>query len=244
MTRHELPALPYPYDALQPWIDEQTMRLHHDYHHRMWVDELNAAQDRLVATWHSGDAALVRYFQRLVSIYQSEHALHGLFWEIMGPNQGGKPAGELAEQIAQDFGSFGALKARFSRVANSLRAAGWAVLVWQPWHWQLAIMSGDSYSLQTGAGGTALLALDVWEHAYYLRYQHRRAEYVHNWWNTVNWGRVAERFAAASRTGLLRREHTRGKRMDHPRRIPETPPAAADHRAFAGTGTEHTERIR
>ena len=244
MTRHELPALPYDYDALHPWIDEQTMRLHHDYHHRRWVDELNAAQDRLVAAWQSGDALLIRHFQRLVAFYQSEHALHGLFWETMGPNQGGQPSGDLADQITQDFGSFGALKSRFSRVANSIETAGWAVLVWQPGHWQLAIMSGESYRLQTGASGTALLALDVWEHAYYLRYQHRRAEYVHNWWNTVNWARVAERFAAGTRTGLVRQERARSKRMNAPRRNPDAPPVIADARAVGAAGPENTDHTR
>lgn len=244
MTRHELPALPYDYNALQPWIDEQTMRLHHDYHHRRWVEELNAAQDRLVAAWQSGDAALIRHFQRLVAVYQSEHALHGLFWETMGPNQGGQPKGELADQIAQDFGSFGGLKSRFSRVANSLETAGWVVLVWQPWHSQLAIVSGESAGLQTESGGTAMLALDVWEHAYYLRYQHRRAEYVHNWWNTVNWVRVAERFGAASRTALPRRERAHRRRGSLLRRTPDALPGVADGRAVVGTGPDYPDRTR
>ncbi|MFN8627920.1 MAG: superoxide dismutase [Candidatus Binatia bacterium] len=232
MIRHQLPPLPYSYNALQPWIDEQTMRLHHGYHHRKWVEELNAAQDRLVAAWQSGDAALIRHFQRLIALYQSEHALHGLFWETMGPNQGGLPRGDVADQIVQDFGTFGALKSRFSRVANSLETAGWVVLTWQPWHSQLAIVSGEGVGLQTEAGGTALLALDVWEHAYYLRYQHRRAEYVHNWWNTVNWAHVGERFSAASRSRLTGRAHARGRHAARPPADPDARPGASGTAAF------------
>jgi superoxide dismutase, Fe-Mn family len=240
MTRHELPPLPYDYDALQPWIDEQTMRIHHDYHHLKWVEELNAAQDRLVNAWQGGDAALIRHFQQLVAMYQSEHALHDLFWQTMGPNQGGQPSGELADQIVQDFGSFGALKSRFSRVANSLETAGWAVLVWEPWHWQLAILGGESCGLHTGPGAMALLALDVCEHAYYLRYQHRRAEYIHNWWNTVNWTRVAERFATATRASLPGPHHVRRRRLNVKQRNRDALAGGSDGRTVVGVGPEHS----
>ena len=199
MRPHALPPLSYDYAALQPWIDEQTVRIHHDYHHHRAVEALNSAQDHLNAAWQSGDFQLIRYYQRQVALHGSEHFLHKLFWEIMGPNQGGQPRGELADQIAEDFGFFTTFKSQFSAAATSLEAGGWVVLIWQPWSQQLAIVDQDSRRLHAQWETPAVLALDVSEHAYYLRYQHRRAEYVHNWWNTVNWPRVAERFSRAVR---------------------------------------------
>ena len=205
LRRHELPPLPYDYSALQPWIDEQTMRIHHGYHHFRSVDELNAAQQRLEAAWQSGDISLVRHFQQLVATHESAHFLHSVFWEIMGPSQGGQPRGELSEQVTEDFGSFPAFKSCFSAAASSLETGGWVMLAWQAKSQRLAIRAVEGYRLEAGADIGALLVLDVAEHAYYLKYQHRRAEYVHNWWNTVNWPRVAQRFAVAvqSRTGSV-----------------------------------------
>lgn len=198
MIRHALPPLPYDYSALKPWIDDLTMQIHYDHHHRQCVDALNAAQERLVAAWQSGDFCLARHLQRLVALNESAHFLHSVFWETMGPNQGGQPGGELADQISQDFGSFPSFKSRFSAAAGSLQDGGWVVLAWHPGTEQVVIRTAERHWLPVGWGGGVLLALDVWEHAYYLKYQNRRAEYVHNWWNTVNWPRVAQRFAAAT----------------------------------------------
>lgn len=201
LKRHVLPSLPYDYCALQPWIDEQTMRIHHGYHHLRFVEELNAAQARLEAAWQSGDISLVRHFQQLVATHESAHALHALFWETMGPNQGGQPRGELTDQISEDFGSFATFKSCFSAAASSLETGGWVMLAWQPKSQQLAIRAAEGYRLDAGVDAGALLVLDVAEHAYYLKYQHRRAEYVHNWWNTVHWPRVMQRFAVAVQSG-------------------------------------------
>jgi len=218
MRPHALPPLSYDYGALQPWIDEQTVRIHHGYHHLRCVEALNGAQERLTAAWQSGDFHLIRYFQRLVALHGSEHSLHKLFWEIMGPNQGGQPRGELADQITEDFGLFATFKSQFSAAATSLEAGGWAVLTWQPWNQQLAIVDEESQRLHAERETGVLLALDVSEHAYYLRYQHRRAEYVHNWWNTVNWPRVAERFSLATSTNAATPEKPGG---GTPKRSPE-----------------------
>jgi Fe-Mn family superoxide dismutase len=198
MIRHALPPLPYDYGALKPWIDDLTMQIHYDHHHRQCVDHLNVAQERLVAAWQSGDFSLIRHFQRLVALNESGHFLHSVFWETMGPNQGGQPRAELLDQINQDFGSFASFKSRFSAAASSLQDGGWVVLAWHPGTEQIVIRAAEHHWLPVNWGGAVLLVLDVWEHAYYLKYQNRRAEYVHNWWNTVNWPRVAQRFAAAS----------------------------------------------
>jgi Fe-Mn family superoxide dismutase len=197
MTPHCVPPLPYDWTALQPWIDEQTLRLHYE-HHRARVDALNAAESQLVAQRDNADFAWLRYLQRLVAIRASEHLMHCLFWQLMGPNQGGAPGDALADQIHDDFGSFATFKSQFAALATTPETGEWVALVWRPTSGRLAIRSVDYHQLPCEWGMGILLALDVGEHAYYLQYQNRRAEYAHNWWNIVNWPRVAERFAAAT----------------------------------------------
>ncbi len=227
MIQHALPALPYDYTALKPWIDDLTMQIHHDYHHRQCVDALNAAQEQLVAAWQRGDFSLIRHFQRLVAWHETSHFLHSVFWETMGPNQGGHPEGELADQISQDFGSFPSFKSRFSAAASSIQDGGWVVLAWHPGTEQVVICAAERHCLPVECGSSVLLVLDVCEHAYYLKYQNRRGEYVHNWWNTVNWPRVAQRFAVAAqrrveavavRTPALIRQKERGRHIAFARR--------------------------
>lgn len=196
MVRHRLPTLPYGYDALEPWIDERTMRLHHDKHHQKYVDGLNAVEEKLEVARVGGDYALIRYLERLIAFHGSGHFLHSIFWESMGPNQGGKPTDELAEQIDNDFGSFADFKAHFSAAACGIESSGWSILAWQPQGEQLVVLAAESHQNQTEWGVTPILVLDVWEHAYYLKYENRRTEYVHNWWNVVNWSKVAATFAA------------------------------------------------
>jgi superoxide dismutase, Fe-Mn family len=197
MMRHQLTPLPYEYNALQPWIDEQTMRVHHAKHHQKYVDNLNAAEEKLAVARANGDFGLIRYFERLVAFNGSGHFLHSIFWTIMGPDQGGEPHDELAEQIVRDFGSFANFKAQFSAAAVGVEASGWGILGWQPQGKQLVILAAEDHQNQTQWGVTPILVLDVWEHAYYLKYQNRRTEYVHNWWNVVNWRKVADFFIAA-----------------------------------------------
>lgn len=194
---HSLPPLPYDPAALQPWISEQSLRLHYE-HHRARVDALNTAEAQLAAQQNSSDFTWIRHLQRLVAVRASAHLMHSIFWDIMGPNQGGAPRDALADQIRDDFGSFAAFKSQCGAAATSLETGEWIALVWQPAGERLAIGTVDDYQLPYGWNMSVLLALDVSEHAYYLQYENRRAEYVHNWWNTVNWPRVAERFAAAT----------------------------------------------
>jgi len=200
MAKHVLPPLPYAYEALEPHIDEQTMRLHHDKHHQSYVDGLNKAEDMLAQARSSGDFALVKHWEREAAFHGSGHFLHSIFWPNMAPpgnGGGGEPTGELASQISRDFGSFAAFKAQFGAAAKAVEGSGWAILAWQPAGAQLVVLTSEKHQNLTQWGVVPLLVLDVWEHAYYLRYQNNRGAYVDAWWNVVNWADVAERLKAA-----------------------------------------------
>lgn len=192
--RHSLPPLPYPYNALEPYIDEETMRLHHDVHHAAYVRGLNQAEQALAEARAGGNYALVQHWERQAAFHGSGHFLHSLFWEIMGPKGGGQPSGPLAAQIRKDFGSFEAFRAHFSAAAAAVEGNGWGILAWQPLGQQLVVLAAENHQKQTQWFVIPLLVLDVWEHAYYLKYRNRRAEYIQNWWNVVNWPAVEERF--------------------------------------------------
>jgi len=194
---YELPPLPYAYDALEPYYDEPTVRLHHDKHHAGYVAGLNKAEEQLAAARASGDYALIKHWERELAFHGSGHILHTLFWENMTPQGGGQPGGELATQIAQDFGSFDAFKAQFTAAANAVEGSGWCLLGWAPAFGKLVILQIEKHQDLSVWGVVPLLIVDVWEHAYYLKYQNRRADWLSNWWNIVNWADVARRFAGA-----------------------------------------------
>ena len=195
--RYELPPLPYAYDALEPHIDEQTMHLHHDLHHKGYVDGLNKALDMLEAARQSGDYGLVKHWEREAAFHGSGHFLHSIFWENMGPGKGGEPQGALRQQVEKDFGSYEAMRKQFSAAAVAVEGSGWAMLVWEPTAGQLEILTSEKHQNLTQWGVTPLLVLDVWEHAYYLKYQNKRAAYVEAFWNIVNWDDVSKRLVAA-----------------------------------------------
>jgi Fe-Mn family superoxide dismutase len=198
---YEVPPLPYDYAALEPHIDEQTMRLHHDKHHQAYVDKVNGA---LQGTEHA-DRPIEEIVANLDAIPEDKrgvvrnngggHLNHSLFWETMSPNGGGEPTGELADAIGQAFGSFDAFKEQFEAAGVGQFGSGWAWLVLDGGN--LAITSTPNQDNPVSQGKTPLLGNDVWEHAYYLKYQNRRPEYLKAWWNTVDWGKVGERYAAA-----------------------------------------------
>jgi len=199
-TKHELPPLPYAYDALEPHIDEQTMRLHHDKHHLAYVNGLNKAEEELAKARAEGNFALIKHWSREAAFHGSGHFLHSIFWPNMAPagsGGGGQPSGDLANQINQDFGGFEQFKAQFSAAANAVEGSGWALLVWEPEGQHLSVLTAEKHQNLTQWVVTPLLVLDVWEHAYYLKYQNNRAAYVEAFWNVVNWADVAERFNAA-----------------------------------------------
>jgi len=191
---HTLPDLPYPYEALEPHIDAQTMHLHHDLHHKAYVDGLNNAEAKLASARETGDFALVKHWSREAAFHGAGHFLHCIFWQNMSPN-GGAPTGDLATAIVRDFGSFDAFKAHFLAAANAVEGSGWAILArQQQGAQQLVILQSEKHQNLSQWSVTPLLVLDVWEHAYYLKYQNRRAEYTKAFMNVVNWNDVQWRF--------------------------------------------------
>jgi Fe-Mn family superoxide dismutase len=199
---HSLPPLPYPYDALAPTIDELTMRLHHDKHHGGYVANLNAALEG--TGWAEreleqllGDVDLLPEDKRTaVRNDGGGHANHTLFWEVMAPDGGADPAGPLGEAIVIAFQSVQELKRQVSAAGAARFGSGWAWLVHDGT--DLAVTSTPNQDSPLMNGHTPLLGIDVWEHAYYLKYQNRRADYLEAWWNVVDWARVAERYATAT----------------------------------------------
>ena len=197
----EVPDLPYPYDSLEPHIDEETMHLHHDKHHQAYVDKLNAAvegtdwADRPIEEIIVSLGELPADIQGPVRNNGGGHLNHTLFWESMSPDGGGEPDGELGEAIVAAFGSFDDFKEAFEAAGVGQFGSGWAWLVLDGD--SLAVVSTPNQDSPLTAGQTPLLGNDVWEHAYYLNYQNRRPDYLKAWWNTVNWPVVAERYAAA-----------------------------------------------
>lgn len=191
---HQLPELPYSYDALEPYYDEATVRLHHDAHHKAYIDGLNNAEVKLSEARDRGDFALIKHWERELAFHGSGHLLHSLFWKNMAPNSGGSPVGALAEQVNQDFGSFEGFKKQFAAAAVAVEGSGWALLVWNPEFKKLEVLQAEKHQNLTQWGVLPLLTVDVWEHAYYLKYQNKRAAWVEAWWNLVNWNDVNERF--------------------------------------------------
>ncbi len=196
--KHSLPPLPYAYNALEPYISEEIMRLHHDKHHQSYVDGLNKAEQKLKEARKSGDFSLVKHWSRELAFHGSGHYLHTIFWNNMSPRGGGKPTGRLLKEIEKYFGSFEAFKKHFTEAAKQVEGVGWALLVWSPRSRHLEILQTERHMLLTQWDTIPLLVLDVWEHAYYLQYKNNRADYVEKWWDLVNWNDVQERFKKAS----------------------------------------------
>jgi Fe-Mn family superoxide dismutase len=198
--RYTLPDLPYKYNALEPTISEEIMKLHHDKHHKGYVDGANAALDKLEKGRAVGLQGVdVKAILRDLSFNASGHVLHAIFWPNMSPSGGGKPGGKLDDQIAQDFGSFDSFKLQFSNAAKTVEGSGWGILAYDFLSDQLLTLQAEKHQNLTAQGTIPLLVLDVWEHAYYLQYKNDRASYVDKWWNVVNWSDVEKRFDKAKR---------------------------------------------
>ncbi|MGK9183723.1 superoxide dismutase [Priestia filamentosa] len=194
---HTLPPLPYPYEALEPYIDRETMRLHHDKHHQTYVDGLNKAEKEMKKARSSGDFTLIAHWEREAAFHGAGHYLHTLFWNVMSPNGGGKPKGEIRKAIDSTFGGFERFKQQFTEAANKVEGSGWGVLVWAPRAHRVEILQAEKHQNLSQYDVIPLLALDVWEHSYYLKYQNDRKKYIENWWNVVNWAHVEERYREA-----------------------------------------------
>ncbi len=197
MKEHTLPELPYAYNALEPHIDEATMRLHHDKHHAGYVKGLNNVEQKLAEARKAGDLGLVKHWSKELAFHGSGHFLHTMFWENMSPDGGGEPSGAFADAIKQKFGSFDAFKAHFIAATSKVEGSGWGALVYNTQTGVLEILQVEKHQNLTQWGVLPLLVLDVWEHAYYLNYQNKRGDYVNAFFNIINWKDVEERFERA-----------------------------------------------
>nr|WP_221410114.1 superoxide dismutase [Ornithobacterium rhinotracheale] len=194
----KLPNLPYAFDALEPYIDAQTMEIHHDKHHAAYTNNLNAAIEDTPLAEKSIEEILVEGFETpAVRNNGGGYYNHSLFWQVLSPNGGGEPKGDLAEAIKKKFGSFEQFKEAFSNKAKTQFGSGWAWLcVYKGGEVDVcATANQDNPLMPNGCGGTPILGLDVWEHAYYLKYQNKRPDYVAAFWNVVNWEKVEELYA-------------------------------------------------
>jgi superoxide dismutase, Fe-Mn family len=201
---YTLPDLPYPENALEPNIDAQTMNIHRTKHHQAYINNVNAALEKHPNLANKPVEALLRELasvpediRTVVRNNGGGHANHSMFWTIMGPNSGGEPGGDLAQAITKSFGSFAAFKEQFTKAATTRFGSGWAWLSVDKG--KLVVESTANQDSPLSEGRTPIFGLDVWEHAYYLKYQNRRPDYINAYWNVANWGEVAKRFAAASK---------------------------------------------
>ena len=196
---HSLPPLPYPYDALEPYINQEIMRLHHDKHHKGYVDGLNKAEKEMQKARMTNHFDLIKHWEREAAFHGAGHYLHTIFWNNMSPKGVGQPSGMLMNEINQSFGSFEKFKQHFSAAANNVEAVGWAILVWSPRSRRLEILQAEKHQNLSQWDVVPLLVLDVWEHAYYLQYKNDRKKYIENWWKIVNWRDVENRFHEAQK---------------------------------------------
>ncbi|PIQ80378.1 MAG: superoxide dismutase [Parcubacteria group bacterium CG_4_9_14_0_2_um_filter_41_8] len=198
----ELSKLEYPYNALEPHIDSRTMEIHHSKHHQGYTDKLNAALDGVEDTAQKSIEDILSHLDAVPENIRNAvrnngggYYNHNIFWQIMGPNAGGEPTGELADAIAKEFGSFAEFKEEFSQAASGQFGSGWAWLVKKDGALEVVATANQDCPLSEGA--SPILCVDVWEHAYYLNYQNRRPDYIESWWNVVDWKKVAELYSEA-----------------------------------------------
>ena len=206
MKKYELPPLPYNYDSLEPHIDARTMEIHYTKHHQTYTDKFNAALESCSTEIQEKDIAEILSNLDLVPDNQKSainfngggYDNHRIFWNNMKPNGGGEPGGSLADAINSSFGSFSEFKEKFSSTTVLIQGSGWGWLVYNPVNKKVEYKSMPNQTSPRTEGLIPLLGCDVWEHAYYLKYQNRRPEYVSNWWNVINWDDVAQRFNEVS----------------------------------------------
>ncbi|WP_096435124.1 Fe-Mn family superoxide dismutase [Alteribacter populi] len=194
---HQLPPLPYSYNALEPHIDEEIMQLHHDVHHRNYVEGLNEAERKMEEARRDNNYDLITHWEREAAFHGAGHYLHTIFWTIMDPNGGGKPQGDLLAMIERDFGSYQLFRSHFTAAAEELPTPGWVILVWAPRAHRLEILTAELHHYLSQWDVIPLLVLDVWEHAYYLQYKTEKEDYIDQWWEVVNWPEVHHRFEVA-----------------------------------------------
>ena len=194
---YTLPELDYDFGALEPHISAQIMELHHDKHHKAYVDGANTALEKLAAARESGDFGAINKLEKDLAFHLGGHVNHSVFWKNMSPDGGGTPEGEVAAAIDEFFGSFEAFQKQFNEVANGVQGSGWSMLVWDTLGQRLNINQLFDQQGNLPVGQLPILQLDMWEHAFYLQYKNVKGDYVKAWWNVVNWPDVAARLAAA-----------------------------------------------
>ena len=195
-----LPPLPYSEDALAPVISAETLQLHHGKHHAAYVKNANAALERLDEALGKGDFQSVAHLERTLAFNVSGHLLHSIFWQSMGPGGSPEPGGDLQRVIEKDLGSFDRFRRQMNEVAASIMGSGWAALVWEPASARLLVAQIYDHQSNVVQGGIPIMVIDAWEHAYYLQYENRKAEFFDRLWNVWNWSDIAGRFDAVRRT--------------------------------------------
>ncbi len=203
MPTYTLPDLPYDYAALEPHYSAEVLELHHDKHHKAYVDGANTALDKLDQARTSDDFGTINQLQKNLAFHLSGHVLHSMFWENLSPDGGGKPEGDLAAAIDEGFGTFEGLKNQLTESALNVQGSGWGALTWEPLGQRLIVEQVYDHQSNVGQGAPPLLVLDMWEHAYYLQYKNVKADWVKAFWEIVNWPDVASRFARARQLKLL-----------------------------------------
>jgi Fe-Mn family superoxide dismutase len=203
ITTYTLPPLPYAYDALEPHISAEIMELHHDKHHRAYVDAANETMQKLVAARAKDDLSGVAALERALAFNVSGHILHSIFWRNLTPSGGGKPSGHLATALERDFGTFAAFQKQMTQTASTIMGSGWAALVFDPVSRTLGTAQIHDHQSEVSQAGVPLLVIDAWEHAYYLQYKTKKTDYFAALWNLWNWDDVQQRFARAGEVDLL-----------------------------------------
>ena len=206
MVQYQLPKLPYGYDELEPYVDKQTMMIHHQKHHQSYADGLNKTLDEISGSSHpqyitsilSDLDSIPENFQNKIKFFGGGYDNHRLFWEMMNPNGGGNPEGKIADSIEVYYDNFDNFKKTFSSKALSIEGSGWCWLVFNQTFSKIEIITTKNQDSPWILNKIPLLGLDVWEHAYYLKHQNRRGDYISSWWNVVNWDFVSNRFSEIS----------------------------------------------
>ena len=202
MPVYSLPDLPYDPGALEPHISGRIMELHHDKHHATYVKGANEALEKLAEVRAKGDFATVAQLERNLAFNVSGHVLHSVFWTNLAPDGGGKPTGSLAAALQDTFGGFEPFRAQMTQAAATIQGSGWALASWEPMAGRLVVQQVHDHQGQHGQGTVPLLAIDAWEHAYYLQYENRKADFFEAVWNVVCWADVERRYDAARTADL------------------------------------------
>ena len=198
MSIYSPPDLAYDHGALEPHLSARIVELHHTKHHRAYVDGANAVSERLAAARNSGDHGAIVGLEKTLAFHVSGHVLHSIYWTNLSPDGGGEPTGALAEAIGVHFGGFAPFRDQLTQTTVAVQGSGWGILSWDPSGGRLVIEQVGNHQNSSVQGAVPLLAIDAWEHAYYLQYENRRAEYATAIWNVIDWDDVSRRFVAAS----------------------------------------------